>query len=164
MEDEMIEIRNDFLAETQEMLELLDQRFITLETDPNNTDLLNEIFRAMHSMKGSAGFLGFTRLVDVTHRAESILNKLRQGDMTVTPGVINVILETIDVVKLLMADIRESGTDQHVETDVMSNKLDLVLSLGNDPVLNKPSAGEPAKADAAASAPTLEPDEVQKPP
>ena len=164
MEDEMIEIRNDFLAETQEMLELLDQRFITLETDPNNTDLLNEIFRAMHSMKGSAGFLGFTRLVDVTHRAESILNKLRQGDMTVTPGVINVILETIDVVKLLMADIRESGTDQHVETDVMSNKLDLVLSLGNDPVLNKPSAGEPAKADAAAPTPTLEPDEVQKPP
>ncbi|TAJ07398.1 MAG: chemotaxis protein CheA [Nitrospirae bacterium] len=163
MEDEMIEIRNDFLAETQEMLELLDQRFITLETDPGNKDLLNEIFRAMHSMKGSAGFLGFTRLVDVTHRAESILNKLRQGDMTVTPGVINVILETIDVVKLLMADIRESGTDQHVETDAMSNKLDLVLSLDADPVLN----ASPAKAEAkpnAPSAPSVEPGALSKPP
>lgn len=130
MDDEMTEIRNDFLAESQEMIELLDQRFIILESDPNNTDLLNEIFRAMHSMKGSAGFLGFTHLVDVTHRAESILNKLRQGDMAVTPQVINVILETIDVVKLLMADIRESGTDQHVQTGSVSQKLDQVLAGG----------------------------------
>lgn len=156
----MVEIRNDFLAETQEMLELLDQRFVTLETDPGNTELLNEIFRAMHSMKGSAGFLGFTRLVDVTHRAESILNKLRQGDMSVTPGVINVILETIDVVKLLMADIRESGTDQHVETDAMATKLDLVLSLGSDPALNPP-AKAPAKPDAPV-APPLEPERLPK--
>lgn len=145
MEDEMIEIRNDFLAETQEMLELLDQRFVTLETDPGNMDLLNEIFRAMHSMKGSAGFLGFTKLVDVTHRAESILNRLRQGDMTVTPGVINVILETIDVVKLLMADIRESGTDHHVPTEAVSHKLDLVLSLGPGATAAAKPADEAAK-------------------
>ena len=158
----MVEIRNDFLAETQEMLELLDQRFITLETDPGNKELLNEIFRAMHSMKGSAGFLGFTRLVDVTHRAESILNKLRQGDMTVTPGVINVILETIDIVKLLMADIRESGTDQHVETDAMSNKLDLVLSLDADPVLNASPAKAEGKPDAP-SAPPPDPGDLSKP-
>nr|MBI3614267.1 chemotaxis protein CheA [Nitrospirota bacterium] len=162
MEDEMAEIRNDFLAETQEMLELLDQRFITLETDPGNKELLNEIFRAMHSMKGSAGFLGFTRLVDVTHRAESILNKLRQGDMTVTPGVINVILETIDIVKLLMADIRESGTDQHVETDAMSNKLDLVLSLDADPVLNA-SPAKAADKPEAQSPPPLDPGDLPKP-
>ncbi|TAJ32133.1 MAG: chemotaxis protein CheA [Nitrospirae bacterium] len=128
MSDEMEEIRNDFLVESQEMIELLDQRFIILETDPANTELLNEIFRAMHSMKGSAGFLGFTHLVDVTHRAESILNKLRQGDMTVTPQVITAILEAIDVVKLLMADIRESGTDAHVQTEDVSQKLDHVLA------------------------------------
>src|SRR5215216_2958148 len=128
MNDEADEIRNEFLVETQEMLEVLDQRFITLETDPGNADLLNEIFRAMHSMKGSAGFLGFTRLVDVTHRAESVLNKLRQGEIAVTPQVINVILEAIDTVKMLMSDIRQSGTDQHVETAPMSQKLDQVLT------------------------------------
>ncbi len=130
MDDEMAEIRSDFLAESQEMIELLDQRFINLESDPHNTDLLNEIFRAMHSMKGSAGFLGFTHLVDVTHRAESILNKLRQGDMAVTPQVITVILEAIDVVKLLMTDIKESGTDEHVPTGSVSQKLDQVLAGG----------------------------------
>jgi two-component system chemotaxis sensor kinase CheA len=147
MNDEMAEIRNDFLAEAQEMIELLDQRFISLEADPTNTDLLNEIFRAMHSMKGSAGFLGFTRLVDVTHRAENILNKLRQGDMAVTPEVITVILEAVDVVKLLMQDIRESGTDEHTETVAMSQKLDQVLA-------GRPAGGAQAHAPAEPAQPT----------
>jgi len=158
----MLEIRNDFLAETKEMLELLDQRFITLETDPGNKDLLNEIFRAMHSMKGSAGFLGFTRLVDVTHRAESILNKLRQGEMAVSPSVINVILETIDVVKLVMADIRDSGTDQHVPVEAVANKLDLILNLDDDLAKEAPAAGA-ASEPAAPAAPSLAPEDVAKP-
>lgn len=128
MSDEMQEILNDFLTESNEMLEVLDQRFVTLESDPNNTDLLNEIFRAMHSMKGSAGFLGFNHLVDVAHRGENILNKLRQAEMAVSPTIISVILETIDVIKAIMADIRESGTDNHTPTQVIAAKLDAILS------------------------------------
>ena len=128
MDDELKEILTEFLVEAEEMIELLDQRFISLEADPTNRAMLDEIFRAMHSMKGSGGFLGFTRLVDVAHRAENILNKLRQGDMAVTPAVINVVLEAVDVVKLLMADIRESGTDTHVEVVAISAKLDDILA------------------------------------
>jgi two-component system chemotaxis sensor kinase CheA len=128
MSDEMQEILNDFLTESNEMLEVLDQRFVTLESDPNNTDLLNEIFRAMHSMKGSAGFLGFNHLVDVAHRGENILNKLRQAEMAVSPAIISVILETIDVIKAIMADIRESGTDNHVATAAIASKLDDILN------------------------------------
>ncbi|ULA59025.1 MAG: Sensor histidine kinase CheAY [Nitrospira sp.] len=128
MSDEMQEILNDFLTESNEMLEVLDQRFVTLESDPNNTDLLNEIFRAMHSMKGSAGFLGFNHLVDVAHRGENILNKLRQAEMAVNPTIISVILETIDVIKAIMADIRESGTDSHVATAAIAAKLDDILN------------------------------------
>jgi two-component system chemotaxis sensor kinase CheA len=128
MSDEMQEILNDFLTESNEMLEVLDQRFVTLESDPNNTDLLNEIFRAMHSMKGSAGFLGFNHLVDVAHRGENILNKLRQGEMAVVPVVISVILETIDVIKAIMADIRGSGTDAHVATEEIAAKLDDIIN------------------------------------
>ena len=59
MNDEMQEILSDFLVESSEMLEALDQHFVKLESEPTNADLLNEIFRCMHSMKGSAGFLGF---------------------------------------------------------------------------------------------------------
>lgn len=128
MSDEMQEILNDFLTESNEMLEVLDQRFVTLESDPNNTDLLNEIFRAMHSMKGSAGFLGFNHLVDVAHRGENILNKLRQAEMAVSPAIISVILETIDVIKAIMADIRESGTDSHVATAAIACKLDDIIN------------------------------------
>ena len=128
MSDEMQEILKDFLTESNEMLEVLDQRFVTLETDPNNTDLLNEIFRAMHSMKGSAGFLGFNHLVDVAHRGENILNKLRQGEMAVSPTIISVILETVDVIKAIMADIKESGTDTHVGTEAIAATLDDIIN------------------------------------
>ncbi len=165
MSDEMQEILNDFLTESNEMLEVLDQRFVTLESDPNNTDLLNEIFRAMHSMKGSAGFLGFNHLVDVAHRGENILNKLRQAEMAVNPAIISVILETIDVIKAIMADIRESGTDGHVETAAIAAKLDDIIN-GKTPMPaaapaetapSKVEAPSPVAAQAApvASPPTL---------
>ncbi len=150
MSDEMQEILNDFLTESNEMLEVLDQRFVTLESDPTNTDLLNEIFRAMHSMKGSAGFLGFNHLVDVAHRGENILNKLRQGEMAVNQAIISVILETIDVIKAIMADIRESGTDSHVATGAIAAKLDDILN-----GTTSSSASAVAHAEAAAL-PTVE--------
>ncbi len=128
MDDETQEILNDFLTETTEMIDGLDQKFVELETQPDNKDLLNEIFRAMHSMKGSAGFLGFNHLVDITHRAESILNKLRQGEMAVVPEIITVILETVDTVKLIMTEIRTTGTDIKIPVESMSQKLDDILA------------------------------------
>lgn len=127
MNDEMKEIISEFLAESQEALEGLDQRFVALEERPDDADLLNEIFRAAHSMKGSAGFLGFTRLVEVAHQAENILNKMRQQEITVERPVIDVILEAMDVIKLLLQDIRETGTDAHVDVSEMSAKLATVL-------------------------------------
>lgn len=153
MSDEMQEILNDFLTESNEMLEVLDQRFVTLETDPTNTDLLNEIFRAMHSMKGSAGFLGFNHLVDVAHRGENILNKLRQAEMAVSPAIISVILETVDVIKAIMADIKDSGTDSHVPTGAISAKLDDILNgTSTEPAsaAPAPTAAAPKPATAAA--------------
>lgn len=168
MSDEMQEILNDFLTESNEMLEVLDQRFVTLESDPTNKDLLNEIFRAMHSMKGSAGFLGFNHLVDVAHRGENILNKLRQGEMAVVPAVISVILEAIDVIKALMADIRESGTDTHVATEGIAAKLDDIIngktghptpaetSKGQAPAAPTPSVGV-ASADLSHDPPVSAP-------
>lgn len=143
MDEELKEILSEFLVETEEMIELLDQRFISLESDPTNRAMLDEIFRAMHSMKGSGGFLGFTRLVDVAHRAENILNKLRQGEMAVTPAVINIVLEAVDVVKLLVADIRESGTDAHVEVIAISAKLDNILA-GQEPAQIEATVPQPA--------------------
>ena len=156
MSDEMQEILNDFLTESNEMLEVLDQRFVTLESDPNNADLLNEIFRAMHSMKGSAGFLGFNHLVNVAHRGENILNKLRQGDMAVSPTIISVILETIDVIKAIMADIRATGTDTHVATDAIAATLDAILN-GNSSAAAPPVTSSATPSGATAPAPSIAP-------
>ncbi len=132
MNDEMAEILNDFLAESSEMLEALDQHFVKLEAEPTNADLLNEIFRCMHSMKGSAGFLGFTHLVEVAHQGESLLNKLRQGEMSVSPFIIDIILEAVDAVKALHADIRTTGEDSHVDTALIVNKLSLTMDAADD--------------------------------
>lgn len=163
MSDEMQEILNDFLTESNEMLEVLDQRFVTLEADPSNTDLLNEIFRAMHSMKGSAGFLGFNHLVDVAHRGENILNKLRQAEMAVSPAIISVILETVDVIKAIMADIKDSGTDSHVATGAISAKLDDILN--GDPAAPAPAAPAPtASATKTETAAPTAPDADPAPP
>jgi two-component system chemotaxis sensor kinase CheA len=154
MSDEMQDILNDFLAESQEMIDTLDQRFVALEADPANMELLNDIFRAMHSMKGSAGFLGFTRIVDIAHRAENILNKLRQGEMKVLPEVVNVILEAVDTIKLLMAGVRESGTDSHVPTEAMARKLDAILSGPTSPAANATYPSAEAVMPAAAATPS----------
>jgi len=163
MDDELKEILNEFLVEAQEMIELLDQRFISLESDPNNRGMLDEIFRAMHSMKGSGGFLGFTHLVDVAHRAENILNKLRQGEMAVTPNVINIVLEAVDTVKLLMADIRETGTDTHVSVEAIAAKLDEILAAGG-PAIPPAAATADSTATAAPVASTPETPAAEAPP
>ncbi|RMH36232.1 MAG: chemotaxis protein CheA [Nitrospirae bacterium] len=132
MNEEMREILEDFLSESTEMLEALDRYFVHLESDPGNIELLNEIFRCIHSMKGSAGFLGFTRLVEVTHQAENVLNKLRQGEMVVSQSVIDIILESVDCVKALYAAIRETGEDSRVEVDSVVQKLTLTLEAAQD--------------------------------
>jgi len=161
MNDEMAEILNDFLAESSEMLEALDQHFVKLETEPTNAELLNEIFRCMHSMKGSAGFLGFTHLVEVAHQGESLLNKLRQGEMSVSPFIIDIILEAVDSVKALHADIRTTGEDSHVDTALIVNKLALTMDAADDlkdimpavPIVAKavPAVSEPSEQEARLS-------------
>ena len=100
MNDEMQDILSDFIAESSEILEVLGQHFVKLKVEPTNAELLNEIFRCMHSIKGSAGFLGFTQLVEVAHLVESLLNKLRQGEIGASPFILGIIHEAVDAIKL----------------------------------------------------------------
>ncbi len=163
MNDEMKEILGDFLAESTEMLESLDQHFVTLESDPGNMELLNEIFRAMHSMKGSAGFLGFTHLVEVAHHAESLLNKLRNGEMSATGPIVDIILEAVDIIKLLHQDIRDTGEDSHVDTNLIVNKLTLTIESAADLAAPSPSStSEESNASASATSSVPEHDSSAK--
>ncbi|MHB8544813.1 MAG: chemotaxis protein CheA [Leptospirales bacterium] len=129
--DEMREILQDFLAEAEEMLEGLDTFFVQLEANPEDRTLLNEIFRTAHSIKGSAGFIGLTRIVDVAHHAENVLNQLRQGQMRADPAVIDIILESMDVLKLLVQEVK-TGKAADVDIESLNMKLDLLLQWGED--------------------------------
>lgn len=129
--EEMKEILQDFLAEAEEMLEGLDTFFVQLEANPEDRTLLNEIFRTAHSIKGSAGFIGLTRVVDVAHHAENVLNQLRQGQMRADPVVIDIILESMDALKLLIQEVK-TGKPEEIDIESLNQKLDLLLQWGED--------------------------------
>ena len=100
------ELLDSFLAEATELLEKIDDDLVTLEQSPCDMDLLNRIFRSIHTVKGAASFLEFELLVKVTHNTEDVLNKRRRGELTLTPGRMDVSLEAVDLVKVLINDIK----------------------------------------------------------
>ncbi|HIY44092.1 MAG TPA: response regulator [Candidatus Helicobacter avistercoris] len=125
--DEMQEIIEDFLVESFEMIDQLDQDLIELENNPKDLDLLNRIFRVAHTIKGSSSFLGFDVLTRLTHNMEDVLNKARKGDLEITHEVMDVILESVDLMKALLEAIKDSGSDdRRIEIDNTVKKLEAV--------------------------------------
>jgi two-component system chemotaxis sensor kinase CheA len=92
------EILQDFLVEAGEILELLQEQLVDLENNPEDSDLLNAIFRGYHTVKGGAGFLALTELVDICHGAENVFDIMRNGQRSLTPELMDVILQATDVV------------------------------------------------------------------
>jgi two-component system chemotaxis sensor kinase CheA len=103
------EIIEKFLVESNESLAQLDQDFVALEKSPDDQELLSSIFRTIHSINGVTGFLGFTTLGAATHRAESILSQLRDGDRKLTRELTDLLLETFDAVKRILAEIESAS-------------------------------------------------------
>ena len=118
--DDMQELVQDFLVETNEIIENLDHDLVELESNQNDLELLNKIFRGAHTMKGSSSFLGFNKLAELTHHAEDILNKLRKGEMVVTREIMDTLLEFVDKTKQIINDI-ENGTDTADCSSVIEN-------------------------------------------
>jgi two-component system chemotaxis sensor kinase CheA len=124
-DDEMKEIVESFIVETREILEGLDQDLLELERGSTDNDLLNRIFRAAHTVKGTSGFLGFEQMSELTHKFEEILNKLRKLELVVTPSTMDVIFMGFDVMKTLLHKI-ESKDLSHIDlTDIMQ-KFDMI--------------------------------------
>ncbi len=127
--DEMADIVADFLAEASESLDSLDQKFVELEKAPDDTGLLNDIFRSIHTIKGAAGFLGFEQMVEVTHITEDVLNKLRKGEIRVTSRIMDAILQSVDLIKVLLKNIKER-TDRKEDASAVTGALQDILSGG----------------------------------
>ena len=104
------EILQDFLVEAGEILELLSEQLVDLEQSPEDADLLNAVFRGFHTVKGGAGFLAIDPMVDCCHVCEDVFNVLRQGERAVTSGLMDSVLQGLDCVQTMFAEI-QSGED-----------------------------------------------------
>ncbi|WP_085301652.1 chemotaxis protein CheA [Colwellia polaris] len=104
------EILQDFLIEAGEILETLSEQLVELENDPNNAELLNAIFRGFHTVKGGAGFLSLTELVETCHGAENVFDTLRNQQRAVTSALMDVILQALDTINEQFAQVQNKET------------------------------------------------------
>ena len=125
--DEWADILKDFLVESSEILESLSLDILALENNPKDLDLLNKLFRGVHTIKGSAGFLGLVNLAKFAHKFEDLLNKLRKFELEVDSSVIDVLLISSDLLKEIIALIKEKN-DDNLDTAPCLAKIEALLS------------------------------------
>jgi two-component system chemotaxis sensor kinase CheA len=123
---DMKEIFDSFVIETKEILEKLDIDLIELENRPDDTDLLNDIFRSFHTIKGTSGFLGLVKLQTLTHHGEDILNKLRKGEVQLNDSIMDAILKGYDATKELL-DVIELNRNEDLDIDEVLHILETIL-------------------------------------
>lgn len=109
--DGMDDIVKEFIVESTENLDRLDRDLVSLEKDPTSKDLLGSIFRAIHTVKGTTGFLGFSKLESVAHAGESLLSRLRDGVLVLSPSITSGLLAMVDAVRTMLAAIETTGSD-----------------------------------------------------
>ncbi|ELR65092.1 Signal transduction histidine kinase CheA [Photobacterium marinum] len=142
------DILQDFLIEAGEILELLSEQLVELERSPDDSELLNAIFRGFHTVKGGAGFLSLTHLVDACHGAENIFDLLRTGKRSVTPELMDVILEALDTINEMFSKVQEREPTEPAEQSLLD-----ALHRFSQP----PTAEELAQPEASEAEPVVEP-------
>jgi two-component system chemotaxis sensor kinase CheA len=154
--EDLGEIVGEFLMESHENLDQIDRDLVDLEQEPNSRDLISRIFRAIHTIKGTSGFLAFSRLETLAHAGESLLSRLRDGVQPVTPDTITTLLATIDGVRSLLAAIEETGAEGDVDVDSIISSVHAQMQVEAAPAA-EPAAAEPAgPADTEAPVPLAE--------
>jgi two-component system chemotaxis sensor kinase CheA len=145
----MDELLRDFLTESGESLTVVDGEMVKLEADPNNREVLQKIFRLVHTIKGTCGFIGLPRLEKVAHAAENVLGKFRDGVIRVTPESVTLIFESLDRIKEILAGIEQA------ESEPAGDDADLIGRLG---VLAAQDGQESDETGAAAAADPFAPE------
>ncbi len=122
------EILSDFFVEAKEHLETIEPNLLQLEKSPENLGLLNEIFRPMHSLKGASGFLGLHKINGLAHKAENILDELRQGAMAVNSSIMDIILAATDALRTMVENLETTGQEGDVDTTVIIARIESALA------------------------------------
>lgn len=152
----------DFLVEAQEHFELIEQNFLSLEENPGDLDILNAIFRSVHTIKGASGFLGLAKVQALAHIGENILDDLRKGRMALREDVMELLFETVDALKVLVNDVgltlRKQGQPADPDTSDLIARLEALR--GGGAVPSRPAAEEAPTSDLALPAELALLDEV----
>jgi len=122
----MDDLIKEFLVESIENLDRLDSELVKLESDPSSQELLGSIFRTIHTIKGSCGFLGFSKLEKVAHVGESLLSRLRDGKLKLSPEFTTALLAMVDAIRTMLGEIQSTeadGTETYPELIETLNKL-----------------------------------------
>lgn len=158
MLDGMDRVLGDFILESQENLNRLDHEFVALEHDPDNRELLASIFRSIHTIKGSAGFLSLTNLEQVSHYAEDVLAKLRERSLGLTDDITTTLLSAVDRIKAILLTLEKTGEEG--ELDVLDVVMEL-KSIAEQQSVQKP---EKQKQETAPQIVEEQPEVESKPP
>ena len=129
----MDELLGEFITETNEFLETVDTQLVVFEADPTDSATLNSIFRLVHTIKGTCGFLGLPRLQFVAHAGETLLGKFRDGTLVATPDQVQLVLESIDRIKEIVADIEATGAESDGDDSELIGALERASEGGNAP-------------------------------
>jgi two-component system chemotaxis sensor kinase CheA len=145
-------IISEFLAESVENLDQLDQDLVSLEKNPSDREVYGRIFRTVHTIKGTCGFLAFGTLESVTHVGESLLGRLRDGEIDLTPEITTDLLSMIDAVRAILGNIDATGTEGNQDYGALVARLQSHDdAAGGDNPKPKRAAKSPAKKPAPAT-------------
>jgi two-component system chemotaxis sensor kinase CheA len=162
------EIVAEFLVESHENLDQLDTDLLALEQDPTSRDLLGSVFRTIHTIKGTSGFLAFHRLEQLTHVGENLLSRLRDGKIQLTEQRTSALLTMVDAVRGLLAEIERSGVEGDADHTALAEHLAALLDDdGSDPsavpMPKQSSAPEPTTTTTVTTTTTTTTAEVEVP-
>ncbi len=153
----MDDLLAEFLTETAESMDTLDVELVKLEQNPNDPEILSNIFRLVHTVKGTCGFLGLPRLESIAHASENVLGKIRDGELAVTPEAISLVLQSLDLIKNICSELEQTEEEPAGDDAALINQLNALAK-------GEAAAAEPAPAEPGVSGATAADDAAASPP
>lgn len=157
----MDDLVSEFITETAESLSVLDLELVKLEQNPNDQEILGNIFRLVHTIKGTCGFLGLPRLESVAHAGENVLGKIRDGEIVVTADAISIVLEALDCIKEIMDHLAEHGEEPEGDDSDLIARLNAFADGGGQAPAPQEEADTPASEESVSHMTTDLDDEIE---
>ncbi len=156
----MDDLLSEFLTETAESMDTLDVELVKLEQNPNDEAILSNIFRLVHTIKGTCGFLGLPRLESVAHASENVLGKVRDGELEISAGAVSLVLESLDQIKAILADLEATEAEPAGDDSDLIARLNHLAETGDVPGADAAPATKDEEDLAATEAMMAEVDEA----